>query len=152
MPTSLKEQLTSITSLEDTPITPELLGYFDGASRDEAHDQILATFAELAQKRGITRAFLARRIGKSPEQITRLLGAPGNWTLETYAHLALAMGFKPKHGLECIADMRQSNDHHPKVPKALGVMAASLAKAGSPTQASYIVIQSGSGSLVLAEN
>jgi len=116
---SLVEQLKSVTSLEDAQLGADILGYFDAASRDEAHDLILSLFTMLSKDRGITRAFLARRTGKSPEQITRLLSAPGNWTLETFTHLALAMGYKPKHALERIADMRQSNEHHPPVSRAL---------------------------------
>lgn len=39
----------------------------------------------------LTQAEIARRLGKRPEQITRLLSGPGNWTLETLSDLFLAI-------------------------------------------------------------
>jgi hypothetical protein len=108
------------SSLEDAPIDPVTLGYFHGLAQDEAHETVLALFLEMAKTDSVTRAFLARRLDKSPEQITRWLAAPGNWTLDTFANLLLAMGHRPKFGAERLSDMRQSNDYHPAVARALG--------------------------------
>ncbi|MDQ0558669.1 hypothetical protein QO004_000444 [Rhizobium mesoamericanum] len=36
-------------------------------------------------------ATLAARLGKDPAQISRLLGAPGNWTIDTVAELLFAV-------------------------------------------------------------
>lgn len=142
MTTSLSEQLKSVVSLEDGPIPPGVLGYFDGASKDEAFDLILSLFQRLAKEKGITRAFLARRTGKSPEQITRLLSAPGNWTLETYTQLALAMGHKPKHALEPLADLQRSNEHSERVAHAASIEAATRAAAmGGRLRVSMTVLE-----------
>jgi hypothetical protein len=105
----------SVESLEDAEISPVIRGYFHGLSQDEAHEVVLSIFLKEAQEHSINKAFLARRLGKSPEQITRWLGAPGNWTSETYTNLLIAMGYKPKYGAEKLADMRQSNRHNPDV-------------------------------------
>lgn len=128
MPTSLAEQLTSAVCLEDRPLGLGLMGYFDAASRDEMHGQILDLFIRLADEGRMTKALLARRAHMSPAQVTRFLAAPGNWTSDTYTHLALAMGHKPKHALEDLSDLERSNEHHPGVEhgervEATGVMA-----------------------------
>jgi DNA-binding phage protein len=100
--------------LEDAQLDPAIMGYFHGLSQDEAHELVMEIFLKMAQTDNITRAFLARRLGKSPEQITRWLSAPGNWTLDTFTNLLLAMGYRPTFGAERLSDMRQSNDHHPE--------------------------------------
>lgn len=52
------------------------------------------------QKSRITKATLARRLGKRPEIISRLLGAPGNWTLNTVSDLLFAIsGGEPEYGV-----------------------------------------------------
>ncbi len=113
MITSLKTSWRSVSSLEDKPIPPAMLGYFQGSTKDSAHEEILKVFLESSEKDGMTRAFIARRIGKTPEQITRWLGAPGNWTLDTLTNLAIAMGYRPRIALERLSEMRQSNQYHP---------------------------------------
>lgn len=44
----------------------------------------------------MNRADLARKIGRKPEQITRWLGAPGNWTSDTVSDLLLGLGCEPR--------------------------------------------------------
>ena|SRR5690554_4229414 len=58
------------------------------ANRLALYDMLTATFQESA----MTRTELARRLGKSPSQITRWLGAPGNMTLDAISDLTLALG------------------------------------------------------------
>ena len=62
---------------------------------------MLAIFSEFAS-RGGTRADIGRALGKQPAQITRWLGSPGNWTLETFANLLLAMGYVSQLGAHTI--------------------------------------------------
>lgn len=59
------------------------------------HDAVLHSFMQQVQLCGLTRAELARRLGKKPEQITRWLGGPGNWTIDTMADLLFASGIDP---------------------------------------------------------
>ena len=47
---------------------------------------------EKAKTESLTKAELARRIGRRPEIVTRLLGSPGNWRLETVSDLLLGIG------------------------------------------------------------
>jgi len=111
--TSPKTQWTSVSSLEDAPISPAMLAYFLSAAKNDARDKLLGKFEEVSASEGVTRAFIARRIRKSPEQVTRWLGAPGNWTLETLTNLAVAMGFRPRFEFDRLSELRQSNEHHP---------------------------------------
>jgi hypothetical protein len=55
--------------------------------RMEIYEEVLAAFREAA----ISQATLAKRLGKRPEQISRLLSGPGNWTIDTAAELLFAI-------------------------------------------------------------
>ena len=65
--------------------------YFQARLKNRLFNFILGKFVE-EQKNGLTKAALARRIGKSPEVVTRLLAAPSNLTLETLSDLLLGIG------------------------------------------------------------
>lgn len=68
-------------------IEPWELAYFQARNRSRAHELVLKEF----QESGITQADLARRLGKRPEVVSRLLGAPGNWGLDTLSDLIFAI-------------------------------------------------------------
>jgi hypothetical protein len=72
-------------------IPPGKLAYFQERTRNNLYDYVVTRFLQQEKERGLTRAKLARRIGKSPEIITRLLGAPGNWTIDTISDLLLGI-------------------------------------------------------------
>lgn len=67
------------------------LSYFRERFRDRLYDLVMEEFLKQNTETGLTRAEVARRIGRRPEQITRWFGAPGNWTLETVSDLMLAI-------------------------------------------------------------
>lgn len=73
-------------------LAPATRAYFQARLRLRLYDYVMARFREEAARNGLTRALLGRRIGKRPEVITRLLGAPGNWTLETVSDLLMGIG------------------------------------------------------------
>jgi hypothetical protein len=64
--------------------------YFQTRLRNKIFDFIVGRFVR-EQKRGLTKAVLARRIGKSPEVINRWLGAPSNLTTDTISDLLLGI-------------------------------------------------------------
>lgn len=74
------------------PIPKGKLAYFQARLSNTLHELVLKRFMELENESGFTRADLARRIGRKPEQVTRWLGSPGNWTLETVSDLLTGMG------------------------------------------------------------
>lgn len=73
------------------PIPVGKLAYFQARLSNLLHEAVLSRFLKLEKERGLTRADLARRIGRKPEQVTRWFGSPGNWTLETVSDLLIAM-------------------------------------------------------------
>lgn len=70
----------------DDAIPHGRLAYLQERTRNQLFELILTKFIE-AEAGGLTKAKLARRIHRSPEVITRLLGSPGNWTVSTISDL-----------------------------------------------------------------
>jgi hypothetical protein len=73
------------------PVPPEKLAYFQERTRNRLHSYILKKFDEQERAGRLTKAELARRIGRAPEMVSRLLGAPGNWTLSTVSDLLIGI-------------------------------------------------------------
>lgn len=80
--------------LSDDPLEPQHLGYLRARAQNKAHECVLEVFEGEAKERGITKAYIARRLKKRPEVVGRCLTAPGNWTLDTLAELLGSMGYE----------------------------------------------------------
>jgi hypothetical protein len=89
--------LTEILQGERIPVGK--LEYFRARLQSRLHQLVLAEFLR-QEDRGLHQAELARRIGRKPEVVNRLLGAPGNWTLNTVSDLLLGMGVEPELSIE----------------------------------------------------
>lgn len=74
-----------------TPIPEGKLAYFRERGKNRLYDFIIGRFVAREKASQLTRADLARRINKKPEQITRWLASPSNWTLDTISDLMLAI-------------------------------------------------------------
>lgn len=81
--------LSDIT--EDDRIPAGTLAYFHSRTRNNIYDFIISKFLERERAGKLTRAQLARRIRKNPAVVSRLLGAPGNWTIETISDLLIGI-------------------------------------------------------------
>jgi hypothetical protein len=89
-----------MTTYQKTPFLSEIasgrtipaakLDYLKERAMYNIYGFIIAKFLE-QEKQGFTRAKLARRIGRKPEVITRLLGCPGNWTIATISDLLVGI-------------------------------------------------------------
>ncbi|MCR6734371.1 MAG: helix-turn-helix transcriptional regulator [Afipia sp.] len=66
----------------------ETLGYLRARAKRQAFDLVIKQF----KKSGLTKAELARRLGKGAPEISRMLGGPANWTIATVADLLFAIG------------------------------------------------------------
>ena len=72
------------------PIPHATLAYLRARYQNRLFEYVLSKFRE-AEKKGLTKAKLARRTHHRPEVITRLLGAPGNWTQDTATDLLIGI-------------------------------------------------------------
>ena len=80
--------MSFLTPPRDGQKTPfVILAYFRQRQRDRLFDLVHAEFC----KSGLTQAELARRMGRRPEVVSRMLGAPGNWRLDTVSDLLFAI-------------------------------------------------------------
>jgi hypothetical protein len=111
MTTSLRTSLTSAV-LSGDPLSEYQLEYFRERWKNRIHARVLRSFMDKANSENLTRADIARRLGKRPEQITRWLGAPGNWTLDTVSDLLLAMGQEPVADTIGLDRLPLSNRHY----------------------------------------
>jgi hypothetical protein len=74
--------------LGDEEIAIGTLAYFRSRLKRRFYDLIIETF----EKSGLTQVSLAKRLGLGPDRICRVLGGPGNLTLETVSDILFAMG------------------------------------------------------------
>ena len=86
------------------PIPPDILEYARERLKNRIHQMILREFLRQETLGRLSRKQLADSLNKRPEQITRWLGAPGNWTLDTVSDLLLGMGSEPELAVEAIAN------------------------------------------------
>jgi hypothetical protein len=87
------------------------LAYFRARNRNNAYHAVIREF----QDSGLSQATIARRLDKRPEIISRLLGAPGNWTLDTVSDLLFAIsGAEPTYELSYPLEKPARNDTCPE--------------------------------------
>lgn len=79
------------------PVDPAALGYMRQRNRGRVYSAVIDEF----DKSGITQTDLAARLGKGTDQISRWLGSPGNWTLDTVSDLFFAIsGGEPVYNVQ----------------------------------------------------
>ncbi len=109
LPVSQTTPISSDTGGAGTAIPVAMLAYFRGRFGNKIHELVLAEFAAQEREGKTSRAELARKIRRKPEQITRWLGSPGNWTLDTLSDLLLGMGLEPVVSARSLASEHVSN-------------------------------------------
>jgi hypothetical protein len=95
------------------PAIPEAKrAYFQARLRNRLFNFIVERFLQ-EQRCGLTKAALARRIGKTPDVVNRWLGAPSNLTLDTVSDLLLGIGAEElKPETSSLLDQRPTNFPH----------------------------------------
>jgi hypothetical protein len=88
-PIQVPSMLSELASGQPIPL--EKRAYFHSRVLNSFYQFILQKFLEEERAGRLTKAELARRIERRPEVVTRLLGAPGNWGLETATDLLLGI-------------------------------------------------------------
>ena len=141
--------------IEGTPIPVVTLEYFRARLQSRLHQIVLDEWLR-QEDRGLSQAELARRVGRKPEVVNRLLGSPGNWTLNTVSDLLLGMGAEPEVLLAYLPDKSayqtllvsgearlgaqpkepevKINTEPEDIPPITRQPAATIPPAGSPTQ------------------
>lgn len=71
-------------------ISSPVRAYFEQRFRNKMYQFILDKFLN-EEKKGLTKAKLARRIGKTPDVINRWLGSPSNLTADTMCDLLIGI-------------------------------------------------------------
>lgn len=102
MTISQKSFLSDVLNVDRIPIGK--LTYFRGRLTNHVHALVIEEFDRLAKTGKISKAQLAKRLGREPAQVTRWLGLPGNWTIETFSDLMLGMGQEPVISARSLAE------------------------------------------------
>jgi hypothetical protein len=85
--------------------------YFRARNKRRAYDLVIKEF----KKSGLSQADLSRRLGKGTDRVCKLLGGPGNWTLDTVSDLLFAIsGAEPKYMLDYPLDKPARNFTQPE--------------------------------------
>lgn len=135
-------QALDLSSKETLPA--KILGYFRARQRNRVHEVILNSFIKAQKDHDITRADVARRMGKRPELITRWLGGPGNITLDTISDLMLAVGKEIEFKVSDIRPATGRNFVPTVVVKGKTLLESERAKAAG-SGASFTVLVSTNG-------
>lgn len=72
------------------PLPKGMLAYLSSRARGRWFDYVHMKLGE-AEAQGLTRKELANRIGKTPSRLSRILGNPGNWTIDTVSELLIGI-------------------------------------------------------------
>lgn len=97
-----------INALKEPKIGKYWIGYFRENFRGEINDQLLESF----EVSDLTKADIARKLDRRPEQITRWLLAPGNLESDTISDIALALGLVPRIRFEKIEEQKTNEEVH----------------------------------------
>lgn len=90
MTTSRQTSFLSEIASENSRIPEGKLAFLQERLRNNLYDLVITKFLE-RETGGFTKAQLSRRIGYDPARISRLLGAPGNWTIATVSDLLVGI-------------------------------------------------------------
>ena len=111
MPTSQTRLIPA--SLSDEPLPEYALAYYSERLRNRIFSAVLEAFVHESEQGNITKALLARRIGKEPAQVSRWFSGPSNWTLDTISLLLLGIGAELDPTVAFFADRAKPNYAHP---------------------------------------
>ena len=105
MPTS-RATFTLSKPLGESRVPLSTFGYFRARNKRRAYDLVMKEF----RRSGLSQATLARRLGKGTDRVCRMLGGPGNWTLDTMSDLLFAIsGSEPVYSLQTPLDKPARN-------------------------------------------
>lgn len=89
-------------------IASDVRAYFQQRLENRVHQLLLTAFIDCEKAGRLQRKDLAKRSGKRPETITRVLGAPANHELDTISDILLGMGLELSVGVMHIGETLQA--------------------------------------------
>jgi hypothetical protein len=109
MPTSRATFLSK--PVDGQKVLPETYAYMTARAKRRAYNLVIREF----KKSGISKAELARRLGKGADRVSKMLAGPGNWTIATVAELLFAIcGAEPEWDLSFPLDKAKRNNTRPE--------------------------------------
>lgn len=94
----------------DNRVPVETYAYFRARAKRFAYELAIKEF----KKSNITKATLARRLGKGADRVSKMLAGPGNWTIDTLVDLLFAAtGGFPTFGVSYPLDKPPRNFRQP---------------------------------------
>ena len=130
MPTS-QTQKTPASSINQ-PISTREIAYYNRRHQNAVFNKIVKAFVEEVKAGRISRAMLAKRIGKDPAQITRFLSGPANRTLDTISLILLGMNAEMDAKVVFFRDIAPTNYAHPLIDTLESVMPPDLSQTKDP--------------------
>lgn len=100
--------MQAMNAISEASIDKYWVQYFRENFRGEINDKLLEAFA----LSGLTKAEIARKLDRRPEQITRWLSAPSNLESDTISDIALAIGMMPSIRFERIGMEKTNGERH----------------------------------------
>jgi hypothetical protein len=92
------------------PVDIGTLSYFRQRNKGLMYDVVINEF----EKSGISQTDLAARLKRGTDQVSRWLGSPGNWTLDSTSDLLFAIsGAAPTYGVDYPLNMPIRNQQEP---------------------------------------
>ena len=113
MPTSQMPKMS--TSSTDQPIPLDEIAYQNRRLQNLVFDEVIRAFSVETKEGRISRAILAKRINKKPEQITRWLSSPSNCTLDTVSTILVGMKAELEPRVIFFRDAVKPNYAHPVI-------------------------------------
>ena len=126
MPTSQTQKTPA--SSTNQPISTREIAYYNRRLQNAVFNEIVRAFVEEVKAGRISRATLAKRIGKEPPQITRWLSGPSNLTLDTISTILLGMNAVLDAKVVFSRDISVPNYAHPLVDILESVMPPDLSQ------------------------
>jgi transcriptional regulator with XRE-family HTH domain len=99
------------------PVPERDIQYYRQRHKNRVFEEIVAFFAEEAERRGITKKDIADRLRRDPAQITRWLSSPTNLTLDTISDILLALNAEMDHRVVRLSERPKANVMHPLIAR-----------------------------------
>ena len=124
MPTSQTQKTPA--SSTNQPISTREITYYNRRLQNAVFNEIVRAFVEEVKAGRLSRATLAKRIGKEPAQITRWLSGPANLTLNTISIILLGMNAEMDAKVVFSRDISVPNYAHPLVDALESIMSPTV--------------------------